>query len=136
MSAFAVDNIIRVFSNPEIEISKYLSDGLFIGIQYFLLGVSAIYIAQNYGLLVGFLPSRNGNYKCELEENKKDHISRYSDKQVNIRQSFLCIAFSGIVYGLNYKFQILPRHTMIWLVFLIFPIFLKSTELYQQNKSI
>src|SRR5690606_18166009 len=39
MFAFAVDNIFRVFGNPDIE-STYLSDGLYIGVQFFLLGVS------------------------------------------------------------------------------------------------
>src|SRR5690606_5365566 len=95
MFAFAIDNIIRVFSNPNIENSKYLSDSLFIGIQYFLLGVSVVYIMQNYILLAGFLPSRNGNYRKELMENKKDHINRYSDEQVNIGHSIFCIVFTA-----------------------------------------
>lgn len=124
MFAFAIDNIIRVFSNPDIENSNYLSDGLYIGIQYFLLGVSAVYIMQNYVLLATFIPSKNGNYKRDLKENKKNHIDRYSDKQVNISQSIFCILFTGTIYWLNYKFQILPRHTMIWLVFFTFPLIL------------
>ena len=120
MFAFAIDNIIRVFSNPDIE-SSYLSDGLYISIQYFLLGVSAVYVTQNCMLLAAFLPSRNGNYKSDLKENKKDHIDRYSDEQANIGHSLFCILFTATVYSLNHRFQILPRHTMIWLVFLTFP---------------
>lgn len=68
MLAFATDNIIRVSSNPDIE-SSYLSDGLYISLQYFLLGVSVLYIMQNYMLLAAFLPSKNGNYKRDLKEN-------------------------------------------------------------------
>src|SRR5690606_17430287 len=108
MFAFAIDNIIRVFSNPDIE-SSYLSHGLYIGLQYFLLGVSAVYIMQNFMLLAAFLPSNDGNYNRDLKENKKDHIDRYSDEQVDIGQSLLCILVTGTVYWLNHKFRILPR---------------------------
>ncbi|QBZ97982.1 hypothetical protein [Flavobacterium sangjuense] len=125
MFAFATDNIVRVFSNQDIETTAYLSQGLYIGLQYFLLGVSAVYIMQNYMLLAAFLPSRNGNYKNDLKENKEDHIDRYSDQQVLISHSLFCIFYSGTIYLLNYKYQILPRHTMIWLVFLTFPMILQ-----------
>ena len=124
MFAFAVDNIFRVFDNPDIE-STYLSDGLYIGIQFFLLGVSAVYIMQNYMLLAAFLPSKNGNYRRDLKENKKEHIDRFSDEQVLTGHSLLCIFYTVTFYGLNYKYQVLPRHTMIWLVFLTFPLFIQ-----------
>jgi hypothetical protein len=128
MFAFAVDNIFRVFDNPDIE-STYLSDGLYIGLQFFLLGVSAVYIMQNYMLLAAFLPSKNGNYKRDLKENKKDHIDRFSDEQVLTGHSLLCILYAVAFYGLNYKYQVLPRHTMIWLVFLTFPLFLRLFDI-------
>lgn len=127
MFAFAVDNIFRVFDNPDIE-STYLSDGLYIGLQFFLLGVSAVYIMQNYILLARFLPSKNGNYRRDLKENKKDHIDRFSDEQVLTGHSILCIIYAVTFYGLNYKYQILPRHTMIWLVFFTFPLFLRLID--------
>ena len=125
MFGFAVDNIIRVFSNPEIENSKYLSDGFYIGFQYFLLGVSAVYIMNNYVLLSGLLPSRGGNYRLELKEAKKEHLDRFSSEQIYLGHALLCILFTTTIYILNYKFQFLPRHTMIWFVFLAFPIFLR-----------
>ncbi|QIL76874.1 hypothetical protein [Hymenobacter sp. HDW8] len=128
MFAFAIDNIIRVFQNEDIETTKYLSQGLYIALQYFLLGVSAVYIMQNMILLSGFLPNKNGNYKVDLRNHKRDHIERYSDQQVSILSSILCIIFTTTVYGLNYKYQILPRHTMIWLLFLIFPLILILIE--------
>lgn len=135
MFAFAIDNIIRVFSNQDIERSKYLSQGLYIGLQYFLLGVSAVYILQNFILLLNFLPSRNGNYMKDLHENKIAHINRFSDKQVLIIYSIICIVFATTFYYLNYHFQILPRHTMIWLVFSTFPIIVNLTNRIKvQNK--
>jgi hypothetical protein len=132
--AFAIDNIIRVFSNPDIE-SSYLSDGLYIGLQYFLLGVSAIYIMQNYILLSGFLPSKNGNYRNDLRENKKDHIDRYADQQVSIGHSLFCIVYAGTIYWLNYTYQILPRHTMIWVVIVTFPLILFLSNMVSGRKN-
>lgn len=132
--SFAVDNIIRVFSNEEIEATKHLSDGLYIAIQYFLLGVSAIYIMQNYILLSNFLPNRGGNYRRDLIEIKKEHIDRFSDEQAYIGHSLLCLLYSVIVYWLNYTYQILPRHTMIWLVFLTFPLILNLPQLIRRKK--
>jgi hypothetical protein len=122
--AFAIDNIIMVFNNPDIE-STYLYDGLYIGLQFFLLGVSAVYIMQNYMLLAAFIPSKNGNYLSDLKENNEVHIDRFSDEQVFTGHSILCILYTVAFYGLNYKYEILPRHTMIWLVLFTFPMFLR-----------
>lgn len=127
MSAFAIDNIIRVFKSPDID-NLFLSEGLYIGVQYFLLGVSAVYIIQNFMLLAPFLPRRISEYKHELEKVKKDHINRFSDKQVLIRHSILCILYTVTLYVLNYNYQVLPRHTMIWLVFLTFPFLLRQFD--------
>jgi len=127
LTAFAFDNIIRVFSSKEDEGSLYMTDNLYIAIQYFLLGVSAVYIIQNFMLLVSFLPSKNGNYKKDLKEIKKDHIERYSIDQTPIYQSLFCIIVTTAVYWLNYIYNILPRHSMIWLVFILFPLLLNYT---------
>lgn len=132
--AFAIDSMIKVFSNPNIESSKYLSDGAFIGLQYFLLGVAAIYIMRNFMLLISFLPSKNSNYRNDLKENKQDHVDRYSNNQAKIAHSFFCILSVGFVYWLNHKYQVLPRHTAIWVVFFISSIVLKGLEFLNERK--
>lgn len=132
--AFAFDNILRVFRNPNTE-SIYLSEGLYNSLQYFLLGVSAVYIMQNFMLLVAFLPSKNGNYKRDLKENVKEHIERFSDQQVNSIQSLFCIVFSVIIYWQNHKFQIVPRHTMIWLVVVTFPYIIRFLTFLSRKKT-
>lgn len=134
MFAFATDNIIQVFGNPDIESSNYFSAGFYIGIQNFLLGASAVYIMQNFMLLAAFLPSRSGNYKQELKATKQDHIERYAQEQVSIYHSFLCVAFVVPMYWLNYTYELLPRHTMIWLVFLTFPLVLQLFTLFNSRK--
>ena len=126
MFAFAVDNIFRVFSNVEIEDAAYFSQGLYIGIQYFLLGVSAVYVIQNYILLAIFIPSKHGGYLRDLRDGFKLHIKRFSDEQVVISHSLLCIFYAGALYWINYMYHLLPRHTMIWLVIVSFPLVLKA----------
>lgn len=136
MFAFAIDNIIRVFSNVDIESTSQLSQGLYIGLQYFLLGVSAVYVARNYILLSSLLPSKNGNYPSDLKESKKDHVDRYSADQVLIKSSLFCIVYAALFYGANYHYHFLPRHTMIWFVFLTFPLILQlASRLTGYNRS-
>ncbi len=117
--SFAIDSMIQVFGNKEIENSKYLSEGMFIGVQYFLLGVASIYIMRNFLLLIFLLPSKSGNYKQELKEGKKEHLERYSNQQVRITFSVAFMLLIGTVYWLNHRYNILPRHTAIWLVFFL-----------------
>jgi hypothetical protein len=119
---FAIENIIKVYSNGDITSTQYLPHGLFISLQYFLLGVSAIYIIQNIYLLFSFLPSRNGNYRRELKETINQHIDRFSPNQVYIFQSVLGILYTVVIYGTNHKYQIMPTHMAIWLVFMTFPL--------------
>lgn len=135
MLAFALDNIYGVYQNEAIETTEFLSQGLYIGLQYFLLGISVIYVTQNYMLLVGFLPNKNGDYKNNLKVTKEEHIERYSDKQVLIGHSMVCISYTVTIYVLNYRYQILPRHTMIWLVFLTFPFVLQLVDKLKMERN-
>lgn len=132
MLLFAIDNVYHVYQNEEIEGSKYFSQGLYIGIQFFLLGVSTIYIIQNFIVLFGFLPGKqtffNSKYFSEIRALRNEHIERYSDEQVYILHSILCIIITGSFYFFNYKFHYLPRHTAVWLGFILFPLLLKLSS--------
>lgn len=127
MIIFAIEHIFRVFNSPEIEETTTLN-GLLITIQYFILGVSSMYILQNFFMLAEYLPSKNKFYGKEhmkdIRTMNKTHIERYSEKQVMIFDSIFCFIFCLTIYIINFKFQFIPRHTAIWLVFLIFPIIL------------
>lgn len=129
---FAVDNIYRVYQNEQIENTADMTHGLYVGLQFFLLGVSVIYIVQNFLMLAGFLPGKdrffNDQYYHELAQLKNDHINRYSDRQVSILHSFFCVLFTVTIFAINYFFQILPRHVAIWTVFVVFPFVLTFFE--------
>lgn len=128
MLLFAADNIYKVYQNEQIENTTDLTQGLYIGLQYFLLGISAIYVVQNFVMLTGFLPGKgsffNAQYFRDLKELKSEHIKRYSERQVSILNSLFCLLFTGVIFFLNYHYQILPRHVTIWTVFFIFPFIL------------
>lgn len=135
MFVFAIENIIKVFSNQDIWSSNFLSQGLFIGLQYFFLGISAVYIMQNYILLAGFLPSKTGNYKNEFKANINYHIDRFSDKQLYIGNALFCILYAVSLYGFNYQYHVLPRNTMIWFVIFSYALIIQLIEVIVSRKS-
>jgi len=132
MVLFAADNIYRTYQNNQIEATGNLTDALIIGLQFFLLGISSIYVVQNLFMLFGFLPERdtffNARYLKELKELKNEHIKRYSNEQVTVIHSFLSIAITGAIFYLNYYFQILPRNLAILSVFVVFPYLLNIID--------
>ena len=126
MLLFSIDNINRVYNNPDIETTQFLSDSLFIALQYFLLGVSSMYIVQNAIMLLGFLPGKgtffNRQYFNDLHELKTNHVDRYSDEQVYIGYSIIFMVLTCCIYGINYFYHFVPTYTAIWIVFVIVPI--------------
>lgn len=54
----AGDNLIHLYAMGMVEDAWGLSDALLIGSSYFLLGISAVYIAQNAIMLLDFPPPK------------------------------------------------------------------------------
>ena len=81
MIIFAIDHIYRVYNFDYFVDYKILNDGLNI-LQYFLLGVSLIYIFQNAFMLLTYFPDKRSFYgKSQMKEIRKmneTHIKRYS----------------------------------------------------------
>ncbi len=138
MLVFAIDYIYRVYQNQEIETTGYLSHAAYIGLQFFLLGVSSIYIVQNIIMLIGFLPSKNAffnsRYINEFRELREEHIGRYSEQQVHVEHSIVCIVFVSAIYWINYKNNYLPRHLVVWLAFVLFPILIWLISIRRKQK--
>jgi hypothetical protein len=135
MIVFALDYIISVYKNGEISEALSFSQGVNVFTQYFLLGISAIYIAQNVNMILGFLPDKNENsnhYLCRRKVLKKDHVDRYSEEQVSIWYSLFCVVFSSSLFYLNYKYQFMSKQSIIWVVFVSFPILIYCFE-YANN---
>lgn len=126
MMLFALDNLNAISKMEEIENATNLINAIYIALQYFLLGISSIYIVQNFLMLYRFLPRRkkffNSRYFDKLQELKYDHINRYSDQQVSWLEALICILLIGTVFFLNYYYQVVPRQFIIWMAFVTFPI--------------
>lgn len=136
MILFAIDYIVSVFRNGEVSDALSFQEGSFIFVQYFLLGVSAIYIAQNINMIFGFLPSRDEKmFQNSLRRKrlKKDHIDRYSEIQVSVWYSLICMVYSASLFWINYKYQFITKQFIIWIVFVSFPIIILCIE-YVKNK--
>jgi hypothetical protein len=138
VSLFAIDNIYRVYQNNYIENSD-LVHGCYIALQFFLLGVSSIYMTQNFLMLIGFLPEKhkffNEQYFKDIKALKNDHIDRYSQTQIRSLYSSFCVIFASLVFYFNYAFQLLPRQTIIWIVFITFPILINLFDYFSIKKT-
>lgn len=136
MVIFAIDHIYRVFNFDYFVAYKMLNDGLNT-LQYFLLGVSLIYIFQNANMLLVYLPDRNNCYGKEHIRNIRNmnqtHIDRYSSNQIKITDSLIALIFTAGIYYLNYQYKIMPRHTLIWLLFWIFPFIVICKEIMTEK---
>lgn len=122
LMCLAVDNVIRVFSNGDIDEQNSLLSSIEIAFQYFFVGISSVYAVQNIFMILAFLPEKNTKYKHTLYTAKNMHLNRYSNLQVSHWDSLFCICFCFLCFFLNSTFNLLPRHTMIWFVIVNFPI--------------
>ncbi|MET3732619.1 hypothetical protein [Moheibacter stercoris] len=119
---FGFDNFIQVYSKGDMEFSKESIENFTLGIQYFLLGISSVYVFHNSMLILDLLPDRSGNYRDKLKKSVKKHAKRYSDEQLETQNALFCMLFCGIIYSLNFYFDLFPRNILIWMVIISFPI--------------
>lgn len=127
-----IDNIILVYKQGDFEVHQLFSKHFFIGLQYFLLGMSSVYMVRNFSMLCGFFPDKNEKYSKTLKETINEHTARYSNHQVATIDAILCIIFSGGLFYLNYTMDFLPRNMMIWLVIILFPLVLNSINYWKK----
>lgn len=113
------DNILKVYQNKDIANMTSLSESSFAFLQFFFLGISSIYIAQNIIMVGAFLPGKN--YLNTVREIADVHIGRYSDEQVYLFDAVLVLIITLVAFGINYKFQYFPTNFMIWIMITITP---------------
>ena len=138
MIIFATEHIFSVFNNQNIE-DKDTLNGSILTLEYFILGISSMYILQNFFMLAEYLPSRNRFYDkihmTSIKAMNKTHIERYSEKQVLKFDSFICLLYCSTFYLINYKYQIMHRQTAIWIVILTLPYFIYLKEkIFPENE--
>ncbi|RXM53578.1 hypothetical protein BOQ64_04295 [Chryseobacterium sp. CH25] len=76
-----VDNFIDLMNYGSFNHHGF-SDTFKMAIQYFLFGMSSIYLVQNFFLLLLLVPSKEDKDDILFYENIRDHYGRYSESQV------------------------------------------------------
>lgn len=128
MMILSVENIWDVYHYCQIDLSDKWDIVMLNSLQYFLMGISSIYIVQNISMVLGFLPDKNrffnDAYFNDINELKLKHTERYSTSQVKIKYSIIGFLISGLTYWINYYFDLFPRNLIIWMFFVLYPMFL------------
>lgn len=122
----AIDNFLKLYKYRDIEHLPTLSDSFLVFFQFFLLGISSIYIAQNLTMVGAYLPGKK--YMETVREMNDIHLNRFSKEQVYIVDAIIVLIISLTGFILNYFFQFLPTNFMIWSTMTLTPILLYLTH--------
>lgn len=143
MLIFAIDNCSKVLSGNILDNTLNLNEQIINALNYFLLGISSIYLLQNFLMIINYFgafnlifpdsPSKK-KYKEEFLQLNEEHISRYSDEQVNILHSIYCLLFTVMIFATNYFFELVAPVTAIWIVFFTFPLLIKLIRHLENKK--
>ncbi|MES2850837.1 MAG: hypothetical protein V4685_17385 [Bacteroidota bacterium] len=109
----AADNCYQLYQLRNMPMVTTSAESWLLFFQYFLLGVSGIYIVQNLLLVaVYFLPSKS--YGEMLSDVHDAHLRRFSNEQVYIIDALIVIIISVSLFSLNFIYQFVPVNFMIW----------------------
>lgn len=129
MLIFAIDNIAHLVPQAYILSNTNETNYAIIVIQFFILGISSIYIIGNLQMIIGYIPDKSNSYKPkyyqDIDNLTNEHIQRYSPQKIKIKDSLICILYSSILFAINYRYNLFPRQMTIWFVFISFPFLLK-----------
>lgn len=122
---FGIINASHLINGADIDTSKVAPSLIFITLQYFMLGVSSVYIAKSLIMVLGFIPGKNEpseSYRERVAVLVKMHLDRVDTTQINKRYALITALFTLVVFGLNYFFDLLPPTFVIWCVFVSYPL--------------
>ncbi len=128
----AIDHILYHYNYGDIENFPVLYDQIFIFLQYFLLGVSGIYIAHNISMIAAYLPGKY--YRENVRKMNSLHIKRFSETQVRIKDATIVLLFSLSLFGVNAYFRLLPVNFIIWLTIGSAPFFLSGLQQFTNTR--
>ncbi len=130
MAVFAfvyVQNVLQMDNVEKLISENRFGDGAYVFFEYFLLGASGAYIAQNALMLLGYLPGRNrffnAAYFKDVRELNKNHIERYSSEQVDKREAFFVLFLAGGLLTANYYLKFFEPSFVICVCLIVVPIF-------------
>lgn len=122
----SLDNLFQLMHQGDLSLNKTWTANFILLIQYFLLGISALFLFQNMMLLLQYLPNKyTHSYFSDIKENTQTHIKRFSEDQISWIEGVLCLGISVFVYTLNYYLRIIPPNMCIWLVIFLCPLLIQ-----------
>jgi hypothetical protein len=117
------DNLFNLTKMGDLNLAKTWQTNLLLILQYFLLGVSSLYLFQNFMLILQYLPSKySGSIITNFKSTTLQHIERYSELQLSKFEAFVYFSVSAISYSLNAYFKYIPPNMNIWLIIFCLPI--------------
>lgn len=94
-------------------------------LDFFILGSSAVFIAQNIDALLYYYPENTEFFSKyhfkQIEKANRKQMERYKDEQVRIIDSFICLIIASTFYSLNYILKIFSAQSAIWISLLFIP---------------
>lgn len=137
MLIFSIDFVFNSFQNGTIGFSSDIFQNLYIGIQYFILGISAIYFALSIFLLFEIVPGRHNFFDAIYFQNLKNLAIILIHSQTKSKARFgvalFYIAFPSILFATNYFLVFMPRPYLIWVVLVSAPLLIHLYDIYFQN---
>lgn len=122
----SLNNLFQLMDQGDLGLNKTWTENFILLIQYFLLGVSALFLFQNVMLLLQYLPNRyTRSYFSDIKQNTQTHIKRFSEDQISWVEAIFCLCISIFAYTLNYYFRIIPPNMCIWLVIFLCPLLIQ-----------
>lgn len=117
----SADHFLQLFNHRDIEQLPAFSHSLFFFLQFFLLGISSLYVVHNLTMIGAYLPSTSAHQAQDMSDI---HVKRLSEQQVHIADSVIVTIISVAAFTLNYFLEFLPVNFMIWTVIIITPLIL------------
>lgn len=116
--------LIGIFQKPlgEAFVDSHNALGIsYRALEWFLCGVAGAYIAQNFAMVLGYLPSRNrffnATYYREIKELSALHTERYESTQACKHRALLVSLTSITALALNSWFNLMNPFMAIWVLF-------------------
>lgn len=116
--------LVGIFQRPLGEAFIHSSSALLVSyraLEWFLCGVAAAYIAQNFAMVFGYLPGKtrffNAAYFREIKELSALHTERYESTQACKHRALLVSLTSITALALNSWFNLMNPFMAIWVLF-------------------
>ncbi len=139
MIFFAANYTLSMYLHGMINEFQTNWDFIYNMAQWFLLGISMIYMIHNLTMITQFFSKDKSTswkqYYRNVRNLSQKHKDRYSMHQVKIQYALVFTLLSGLLFYANHSLQIVSSQTVIWIVFASLPFFAFEHEPKKSNRN-